>query len=223
MKIHPVIKKILPPGSKCRLLILFLIFSPNSFAQETNSRASGKVFSDSNETVVGVTVTIIHEPTQNKYVDVTRSDGYFHFFNLKPGGPYSIICSAAGYESLKKTGLFIHLTSEHFSFDEVEVAEFFLQTKIISLQEVVIDSRNDRNKSGIETNISGFTLRSIPTISRNFHDLVRLVPQAKVTGDGVMSFAGQNNRFNAFFIDGANNNDIQGISVNGMNGGQTGS
>ena len=63
----------------------------------------------------------------------------------------------------------------------------------------------------------------MPTISRNFQDLVRLVPQAKVTGDGVMSFAGQNNRFNAFFIDGANNNDILGISVNGMNGGQTGS
>ena len=63
----------------------------------------------------------------------------------------------------------------------------------------------------------------MPTINRNFQDLVRLVPQAKVTGDGVMSLAGQNNRFNAFFIDGANNNDIQGISVNGMNGGQTGS
>ena len=88
---------------------------------------------------------------------------------------------------------------------------------------MIIDSRNDRNKSGMETNISGFTLRSMPTISRNFQDFVRLVPQAKVTGDGVMSFAGQNNRFNAFFIDGANNNDIQGISVSGMNGGQTGS
>jgi hypothetical protein len=50
-----------------------------------------------------------------------------------------------------------------------------------------------------------------------------LVPQAKVNGDGVMSLAGQNNRFNAFYIDGGNNTDIKGASVSGMNGGQTGS
>jgi hypothetical protein len=223
MKLCPAIKKTLLTGRNSFLFFLFIFSSHNVSAQETNSRASGKVFSDSNETVSGVTVTIIHEPTQNKYVDITRNDGYFHFFNLKPGGPYSIIFSSAGYESLKKTDLFIHLTGDHFFFGDVEIIEYFLQKKIISLDEVVIDSRNDRNKSGIETNISGFTLKSMPTISRNFHDLVRLVPQAKVTGDGVMSFAGQNNRFNAFFIDGANNNDILGNSVNGMNGGLTGS
>ena len=208
MEFCPAIKKALLTGRNHFFLFLFIFSSHDLTAQETNSRASGKVFSDSNETVSGVTVTIIHEPTQNKYVDATRNDGYFHFFNLKPGGPYSIIFSSAGYESLKKTDLFIHLTGEHFFFGDVEIAEFFLQKKMISLDEVVIGSRNDRNKSGIETNISGFTLKSMPTISRNFQDLVRLVPQAKVTGDGVMSFAGQNNRFNAFYIDGANNNDI---------------
>jgi hypothetical protein len=223
MKLCPAIKKALLTGRNSFLFFLFIFSSHNVSAQETNSRASGKVFSDSNETVAGVTVTIIHEPTQNKYIDVSRRDGYFHFFNLKPGGPYSIIFSSAGYESLKKTDLFIHLTGDYFFFGDVEITEYFLQKKIISLDEVVVDSRNDRNKSGIETNISGFTLKSMPTISRNFNDLVRLVPQAKVTGDGVMSFAGQNNRFNAFFIDGANNNDILGNSVNGMNGGQTGS
>ncbi len=223
MKLCPAIKKALLTGRNFFLLFLFIFSSHNLTAQETNSRASGKVFSDSNETVTGVTVTILHEPTQNKYVDVTRNDGYFHFFNLKPGGPYSIIFSSAGYESLKKTDLFIHLTGDHFFFGDVEMAEFFLQKKIVLLDEVIINSGNDRNKSGIETNISGFTLKSMPTISRNFQDLVRLVPQAKVTGDGVMSFVGQNNRFNSFFIDGANNNDILGNSVNGMNGGQTGS
>jgi outer membrane receptor for Fe3+-dicitrate len=50
-----------------------------------------------------------------------------------------------------------------------------------------------------------------------------MIPQAKVNGEGVMSLAGQNNRFNAFFIDGANNNDILGLAVSGTNGGQTGS
>ena len=38
-----------------------------------------------------------------------------------------------------------------------------------------------------------------------------------------MSLSGQNNHFNTFFIDGANNTDTKGLSANGMNGGQTGS
>ena len=223
MELCPTVRKVFLTGRNYLSLSVFVFSFHNLTAQETNSRASGKVYSDSNEAVAGVTVTIIHEPTQSKYVDVTRNDGYFHFFNLRPGGPYSIICTSVGYESLKKTGLFIHLTGEYFSFQEDEITEFFLQKKIAALEEVIVESHSNRSKSGMETNISGFTLKSLPTISRNFQDLVRLVPQAKVTGDGVMSFAGQNNRFNAFFIDGANNNDILGISVNGMNGGQTGS
>jgi hypothetical protein len=95
MKSCPAIKKALLTGRNYFFLFLIIFSSHNLTAQETNSRASGKVFSDSNETVIGVTVTIIHEPTQNKYIDVTRNDGYFHFFNLKPGGPYSIIFSSA--------------------------------------------------------------------------------------------------------------------------------
>ena len=213
-----------PIIAKLVLSLLCSNFTSLVFGQETNSRASGRVFSDSNEIASRITVSVIHEPTQNKYVDIIRNDGYFHFFNLKPGGPYTIILSSAGYDTLKKTNLFSHLTGEYFFIGDTEITEFFLQKKIISLDEVVIDASNaNRNKSGVETNINGFTLGAMPTINRNFQDLVRLVPQAKVTGDGVMSLAGQNNRFNAFFIDGANNNDIQGISVNGMNNGQTGS
>ncbi|TMI61285.1 MAG: TonB-dependent receptor [Bacteroidetes bacterium] len=193
------------------------------YAQETNSRASGRVISDSNETQVNVTVTIIHEPTQNKYVNLTNKDGYFYFFNLKPGGPYSITFSSVGYETLKKNDLFIHLTGEYFFINNSEIADFTLKKKNIALDEVIINARSDnRNKSGVETIITGTVLKSMPSIGRSFQDYIRLVPQAKVNGEGVMSLAGQNNRFNAFFIDGANNTDIKGTSVNGMNGGQTG-
>lgn len=203
--------------------ILFSTFI-NLAAQETNSRASGRILSDSNETPVGVTITVIHEPTQNKYVSVTSNDGYFHLFNLKPGGPYSIIISSASYETLKKTNLFIHLTGEHFSFDNTEITDFILQKKIVVLDEVVVDNKKaNKDKSGMETNMSRSVLKSMPTISRSLHDFVRLVPQAKVTGEGAISLAGQNNRFNVFFIDGANNTDIKGLSANGFNGGQTGS
>ena len=217
-------KKILLPGRACRSFILLLLSSFDSFGQETNSRASGVVYSEDNEKIVGATITLIHEPTQNKYSSVTYTNGFFNFFNLKPGGPYTIIISSVGYEILKQPNLFIHLTDGTLLVDNKEITEFVLQKKSTSLSEVTVNSKNTNGtKSGIETIITDATLRAMPTISRSIQDFVRLVPQAKVNGDGVMSLAGQNNRFNAFFIDGANNTDIKGTSVNGMNGGQTGS
>ncbi|HEX5653185.1 MAG TPA: carboxypeptidase-like regulatory domain-containing protein [Chitinophagaceae bacterium] len=88
--------------------------------QETNSHAFGRVLADNNELLAGTTVSVIHEPTQSKYVVTTRNDGHFHFFNLRPGGPYSIIISSIGYESIKKTNLYIHLSSKHFSLNNAE-------------------------------------------------------------------------------------------------------
>ena len=40
------------------------------------------------------------------------------------------------------------------------------------------------------------------------------------TTEGAVSIAGQNNRYNAFYIDGALNNDVFGIAASGTNGGQ---
>jgi len=205
------------------VLTLIFLYSSHCFAQETNSRALGRVFSDDGEKIASVTITVIHEPTQNRYVVTTGEDGYFHFFNLKPGGPYSIILSSAGFETFTKNNLFLHLGTEKFIFNNSEITEFFLQKKNVILDEVVIKGINGKTKTGTETTFSNAALQSIPSISRNFQDFLRLVPQAKINGEGSISLAGQNNRFNSFFIDGANNNDISGVAVTGMNGGQTGS
>jgi hypothetical protein len=204
-------------------LTFFVLYCPCCFSQETNSNASGRVYSNDNEKIAGVTITVIHQPTQNKYVSATGDDGYFHFFNLKPGGPYSVILSSTGFETLIKNNLSLHLGIEKFVFNNAEVVEYFLQKKNMLLDDVVIKATNGKSKTGIETSISNVALQSVPSVSRNFQDLLRLVPQAKVTAEGSISLAGQNNRFNAFFIDGANNNDISGLAVSGMNGGQTGS
>lgn len=206
------------------LLIPLPLLSIQLNGQETNSHASGRVLSEQNVPVAGANVTIIHEPTQSKYAAQTREDGYFYLFNVKPGGPFCLTISSAGFETMKITNLFVHLTSQHFLFNNAELPDFILQKQIITLEEIVIHAENfTTNKRGIETNITLPTLKSAPSINRSFHDYVRFVPHAKVTGAGVMSIAGQNTRFNAFFIDGANNTDIQGIAQNGTNGGQTGS
>jgi len=206
---------------KCYLLLCFVVLSAISSgslsAQETNSGASGQIRSASNEMLMGATVTAIHEPTRNIFNTQSRSDGYFHFFNLKPGGPYTITVSYTGYETIKKENLFFNLNQS-----VNDLINFTLNEKNVIMPEVTVTNLPG-NKTGIESSINNQMIQSLPSISRNLQDYIRLVPQAKVNADGMISLAGQNSRFNAFFIDGANNNDILGLSQSGTNGGQTGS
>jgi len=155
MKLYLGTNKILLPGRVCRFFIFFLSASFNSFGQETNSRASGRVHSEYNENIDGATVALIHEPTQNTYSSITRTDGFFSFFNLKPGGPYTVIITSIGYDTLKKSNLYIHLTDGNFLLDNREIAEFTLRKKVTSLEEVKIIGRNNSgSKTGIETIIT---------------------------------------------------------------------
>ena len=79
------------------------------------------------------------------------------------------------------------------------------------------------SKGGSETSIGRDKIANMPTVGRNIQDFLRAVPQARTIGgnEGSISIAGQNNRFNSFYVDGAVNNDAFGLSNSGFNGGQT--
>ncbi len=208
------------------LIIAFLSSSFNLFGQETNSHVSGIVKSEKNEILQRATVIAVHEPTKNIYKTQTNVKGYFHFFNIKPGGPYSITISYTGFESLSKSGLYLSYSAPNFySYLQAnEFSEFTLKEKNNILDEVIINAKKQAGaKYGTETNLNNQQIQSLPSISRNLQDYARMVPQAKVNGDGMISLAGQNNKFNTFFIDGSSNNDILGLAVSGINGGQTNS
>ena len=82
------------------------------------------------------------------------------------------------------------------------------------------------DKTGAETVIGERQIQTLPTVSRDLTDFLRSTPQATLTedGDGEQGFsvAGQNNRFNSVFIDGAISNDVFGLTDQGTNGGQAG-
>jgi hypothetical protein len=52
-------------------------------------------------------------------------------------------------------------------------------------------------------------------------DFTKISPLANTSGSGT-SFAGANNRYNQFAIDGLVNNDVFGLTSSGTNGGQAG-
>ena len=200
-------------------IFFFVVISAylNSFGQETNTNISGIVTSEKNEELQNATVVAVHEPTKNTYTTQTNSKGYFYLSNLRPGGPYSITISYTGFETGSKKDLYL----SYFSHGD-GIFEFTLKEKNNTLPEVTVHTKqNTEHKFGSETYINSSILRSLPSISRNFQDYARLIPQARINGDG-MSLAGQSNKFNSFFIDGSNTNDMLGLSASGSAGGQTG-
>lgn len=203
-----------------RILLLIVILAAPllMIAQVTTSSITGTVENASGEGMVGATITAVHIPTGTISKAVTRDGGRFDIANVNPGGPYKITVTYVGFGEAAHEGVYITL-------GEKSIQDFILTEKSQQLQEVVITGLGANKggaKGGAETTISRNQINNLPTVGRNISDYLRMVPQTTVTGDGGISFAGQNNRYNSFYIDGAVNNDVFGLAASGTNGGQTG-
>ncbi|GGD51761.1 hypothetical protein GCM10011361_18090 [Muriicola marianensis] len=188
----------------------------------TTSAISGKVVDDAGEPLGGASVVAVHLPTGSTYGAATDFDGFYRISNMRSGGPYQITFSYIGFTEDVKQG--ITLTLGRTSTFNVTLSE-----SATALEEVVLSATATgvfgANKTGTETTITQREVQTIPAASRSIADFVRLTPQAQVTegNDGFsISLAGQNNRYNAIYIDGAVNNDVFGLAGSGTNGGQTG-
>ncbi|CAM1345843.1 TonB-dependent receptor [Tenacibaculum crassostreae] len=196
------------------LVALFFVTATVLGQGVTTSSMAGKVVDSFDEALPGANVLVTHIPTGTKYGAETNLDGLYRISNMRSGGPYKLTISYVGYKSYEREGVFLSLgASETFN---VKLSE---DENILS--EVVVVA-NTSVKEGSETKVSRKQIASLPTISRDISDFARLTPQAQVTGDNVISIGGQNNRYNAIYLDGAVNNDVFGLSSSGTNGGQTG-
>lgn len=199
-----------------RLLAVLLLFPFAMNAQVTTSSMSGTVQTSKGEALVGATVTATHVPTGTVYRVTTRANGQFNIYNMTPGGPYSVTTTFVGFEQSKKDDVFL-------SLGENSNQEFAMAEAGTTLTEVVVGGRRGTppaGKGGSETFIGRDKMARIPSVGRNISDYLSYTPQAKITGDGGISIAGQNNRYNSFYIDGALNNDVFGLAASGTNGGQ---
>ena len=200
-----------------------LLVSAPAFSQAvTSSTITGTVSDAAGEPLPGAAVVATHLPSGTEYGTSSRADGSFTLPNVRVGGPYRLRASFIGYQPFVQEGFRLTL-GDATDFDVV------LADETAQLGDVVVEAGGlfDPNRSGVDTNISAEEILSTPSIGRDVADFVRLTPQAYVGNDDddgpSISIAGQNNRYNAIYIDGAVNNDVFGLSAQGTNGGQTGS
>ena len=179
-----------------KLLLLSLLFLPFvTNAQVTTASITGTVTEANGDAAIGANVVAKHEPSGTTYGTTSRDDGGYDLPNLRVGGPYTVEISYVGFETMKEENIYLKL-GQKFPLD-VELKEGSLVLKGV---EVVADRNaiisNDR--TGSETNVSTELLEKLPSISRSASDFTRLTPAS----DG-NSFAGRNDQFNNFSLDGS--------------------
>lgn len=205
------------------VVAMLLIMQVSAFGQGvTTSSIFGKVVDPSGEPLIGATVLAVHGPSGTSYGSATNLEGFYRIPNMRVGGPYQITVSYTGFESLVENNVTLSL-GQAFRFNPA------LQETAYTLEGVVvtagINDVFDGSRNGQKTVVDARTISDVPTISRAIADYARFNPLATIgeNNDGfTVSLAGQNNRYNTIYIDGAVNNDAFGLAGSGTNGGQTG-
>ncbi|WP_255495244.1 TonB-dependent receptor [Dysgonomonas sp. 521] len=196
-----------------KLLFLFfcLCFTHSLLAQVTTSTLSGRVEANS-ESLIGATVTAIHEPSGTRYGIMTNADGRYTIQGMRTGGPYTVEVSFIGFNKYVVKDVTLQL-------GETTVINADLKESVSTdLDEVVVYGNSSKfagEKKGATTNISNSQLTMLPTISRSITDFTRLSPYS---GAG-FSFGGRDGRMNNVTIDGANFNNNFGLGSNNLPGG----
>ncbi len=205
---------------KILMMLVVTCISSAMLAQGvTTSGINGKVVDENNEALLGATVVLTETSTGTVYGTITDLKGNYRLDNVNVGGPYTLKISFIGYGAFEKKDIFLSLgQTQKFSVQ--------LQPSTTTLATVeIIAQRNDifdGNRTGAATVVGAEKIKSIPTVTRQISDMVRMTPQALIGDDNSISIAGINNRYNAISIDGAVNNDVFGLAATGTNGGQTG-
>ncbi len=202
---------------KCFLATLacLVVFMP-AFAQVTTSSLNGYVGEKGGEELVGATIVATHVPSGTQYVAMANEEGRFVINGMRAGGPYTVQISFIGMSTLEYKDIYLKLGDPFEINAEMESSN--------ELDAIIVVGENAFNASqtGASSSFNLKTVESVPTIDRSIYDIAKLSPQASVSKNGGISFAGSNNRYNSFQIDGAIANDAFGLSSSGTNGGQTG-
>ncbi|HUQ83958.1 MAG TPA: TonB-dependent receptor [Gemmatimonadaceae bacterium] len=142
----------------------------------------------------------------------SRDNGRYLVPGLEAGGPYTVTARRIGFAAQTRENVFVSLTQTTKTDFQMSVQA----TQLSGVAVVATTSDFSATRTGVSTTVGDSTIARIPTLNRDFTDLVKLSPHVSspVSGQGP-SAAGTYNRFNNYTIDGANQNDRFNLAASG--------
>jgi hypothetical protein len=188
-------------------------------AQVTTGGISGQVVDSTGAPVADATVEVVNTETGLRRTVSVSQSGNYTVLGLTPGESYRVTVRAIGHRPVIREGVRVPLS-------QTVRTDATLARQAVEVEELVViaDAAGADfapSRQGTQTTINDTLLRRLPTLDRDFTDFVKLTPQVQVReGEGGITAAGQNNRFNTVQVDGATVNDRFGLGRTGQAGGQ---
>ncbi len=186
-------------------LVALLAMAVGLSAQVTSSSIYGIVTDESGFGLPGATVTATHVPSGTYYGVVTRDDGGYALPNVRVGGPYRIEASFTGYHTNTQDNIVLKLGEKRRIDIEMKEGVELEAVEVVGDRAALINA----DRTGASSNVTLEQLRTMPTITRSTADLTRLNPMAAEGG----SFAGRNDQFNNYSLDGSIFNNPFGLDA----------
>jgi outer membrane receptor protein involved in Fe transport len=189
-------------------------------AQSVTTGAIGGLVADSTgNPLSGVQIQVRNNATGYSAGAMTRDNGRYTVPNLEVGGPYTVTARRIGFAAQTRENVLVSLTQT----TQVDFRLAVQAAQLSGVEIIATTSEFSSTRKGIETTVDDSTITRIPTLNRDFTDLVKLSPHVQSPQADGPSAAGAYNRFNNFTIDGANQNDRFNLgSSEGVPGGATG-
>ena len=192
-------------GAAAAIMATAAIVAPAE-AQVTSSSVNGSVVSETGAPVSGASVTITHEPTGTSSSTTTTNSGAFRASGLRVGGPYTIVV-ASGETTITRENIFLQASSNSLQIALQEEARTLEAVRVVGTS----SQRLDINR-GVGSAFTEGDILNQPATERDLVATLVQDPLASSSGEGQLSIAGVNPRFNALAIDGSLQGDDFGLS-----------
>ncbi len=199
-----------------RCLVFAVILVSSTQAQITSGGIQGRT-SFHGKYLTNVQI-VLSNPLNGTNLTTSSNDlGFYQLVNLTPSNNYCIRFYTAYTDTLLLENIEVFL-------GKIQSIDISLRSAVNLLEPVLVKSTIEYYKENNLLQLNSKQIAQIPSSGGDYTKLIGVFPQAfiKESANGAISFSGQNNRYNSFYVDGALQNDVFGLSANGMYGGQTG-
>lgn len=201
---------------KSFLVVVFgLLLSSTAMAQSTTSSIAGHV-TDADGALQDAMITAIYTPSGIVYHAFTNKDGSYRINGVVAGGPYTLKVEMMGHQTLVIKDVKAPLASTVVVDPVLKIVANVLEEVVVTAEG--LNSNMNVENSGAGTHVGNLAIEKMPTTSRSMNDVMKLTPQASVTGGGFAA-GGGNYRGSTVTVDGASFNNAFGIGSNLPGGG----